>query len=76
MNCLALALDLENPSRRLWRAGWAMMSSLLAFAGSGHSDAQPAVALPEGVQAVWEMDKAHREATATRERICLNGLLQ
>ncbi len=76
MNRLTLALDPENPSRRLWRAGWAMMSSLLALAGSGHSDAQPAVALPEGVQAVWEMDKAHREATATRERICLNGLWQ
>ncbi len=30
--------------------------------------------LPDGVRAVWDLDKAHREATPTRERICLNGL--
>jgi hypothetical protein len=30
--------------------------------------------LPDGVKAVWDLDKAHREKTATRERICLNGL--
>jgi beta-galactosidase len=32
------------------------------------------VALPRGVKAVWDLDKAYREATATRERICMNGL--
>jgi hypothetical protein len=30
--------------------------------------------LPHGVRAVWDPDRAHREATATRERVCLNGL--
>jgi hypothetical protein len=30
--------------------------------------------LPEGVKAVWNMDKAYREGTPTRERICINGL--
>jgi beta-galactosidase len=30
--------------------------------------------LPAGVKAVWDIDKAFREKTATRERICLNGL--
>jgi hypothetical protein len=30
--------------------------------------------LPEGVKAVWEIGKAYREATSTRERVCLNGL--
>jgi beta-galactosidase len=30
--------------------------------------------LPAGVKAVWELEKAYREATPTRERICLNGL--
>jgi hypothetical protein len=30
--------------------------------------------LPQGVKAVWDMDKAHREKTPTRERICVNGL--
>jgi hypothetical protein len=33
-----------------------------------------AVELPDGVRAVWDLDKAYREATPTRERICLNGL--
>jgi beta-galactosidase len=33
-----------------------------------------AVALPPGVQAVWDLDKAHRETTPTREQICINGL--
>ncbi len=32
------------------------------------------VALPDGVKAVWDLDKAHHETTATRERISLNGL--
>lgn len=30
--------------------------------------------LPPGVKAVWDLAKAHREATPTRERICVNGL--
>jgi hypothetical protein len=32
------------------------------------------VALPPGVKAVWDLARAHREKTATRERVCLNGL--
>jgi hypothetical protein len=30
--------------------------------------------LPAGVKAVWDLDKAYREKTATRERVCINGL--
>jgi beta-galactosidase len=30
--------------------------------------------LPAGVKAVWDLGKAHRESTPTRERICINGL--
>ncbi len=30
--------------------------------------------LPAGVRAVWDLGKAHREATATRERVSINGL--
>ncbi|MHC4741945.1 MAG: hypothetical protein ACYS8Z_08550, partial [Planctomycetota bacterium] len=30
--------------------------------------------LPEGARAVWDIDKAHRRSTPTRERICINGL--
>ena len=32
------------------------------------------VVLPSGVRAVWDLEKAYREATPTRERICINGL--
>lgn len=32
------------------------------------------MALPEGVKAVWAASKAWRETTATREKVCLNGL--
>jgi hypothetical protein len=35
-----------------------------------------AAALPQGVKAVWDTGKAFHETTATRERICLNGLWQ
>ncbi len=37
---------------------------------------KPAVALPEGVKAVWDLGKAYRESTPTRERVCINGLWQ
>jgi hypothetical protein len=30
--------------------------------------------LPHDGKAVWDLDKAHREKTATRERVWLNGL--
>ncbi|MHC4462129.1 MAG: glycoside hydrolase family 2 TIM barrel-domain containing protein [Planctomycetota bacterium] len=30
--------------------------------------------LPEGVSAVWDVEKAYKKATPTRERICINGL--
>lgn len=32
------------------------------------------VQLPAGVKAVWDIRKAFREATPTRERVCINGL--
>jgi beta-galactosidase len=41
--------------------------------GCAEADTAP---LPEGVRAVWEISKAFREATPTREKICLNGLWQ
>lgn len=36
--------------------------------------AQPVAPLPDGARAVWDLDQAFREATPTRERICINGL--
>ena len=41
-------------------------------AGSGPSE----TTLPPGVKAVWDLGKAFRETTPTRERICINGLWQ
>jgi hypothetical protein len=47
----------------------------LGFVGGRGSTADTAeAALPPGVKAVWDIDKAHREKTPTRERVCLNGL--
>lgn len=36
--------------------------------------AQFETALPPGVKVVWDLDKAYRTATPSRERVCLNGL--
>jgi beta-galactosidase len=36
--------------------------------------APPEAVLPSGVKAVWDLETAQREATPTRERVCLNGL--
>ncbi len=33
-----------------------------------------AAGLPEGVKAVWDVEKAYRQSTPTREKICINGL--
>lgn len=45
---------------------------------SGNSDPDltdaNAVKLPEGISAVWDISKAFRDITPTRERICINGL--
>src|SRR5438876_763372 len=46
---------------------------VVGMAGSGKA-AQPDAALPNGVKAVWDLEKAYREKTPTRERVCLNGL--
>ena len=49
----------------------------LAVAGVGLS-AEPspkkAGVLPAGVKAVWDLDKAYRQSTPTRQRVCINGL--
>jgi hypothetical protein len=46
----------------------------LALGALGGAAAAAPALLPDGVKAVWDLDKAHRERTATRERVCLNGL--
>src|SRR5213593_4179729 len=43
---------------------------VVGSAWAGVSDA----VLPPGVKTVSDLHKAHRDTTATRERVCLNGL--
>jgi len=52
----------------VWTACLAAAAATLA--GPASEDAR----LPEGVTAVWDIAKAHRQTTPTRERICINGL--
>jgi len=47
--------------------------NLLSFCPSAPA-APDEVTLPKPVRAVWDVAKAHRELTPTRERICINGL--
>ena len=57
----------------------AALAIILSFVGAIHSgrcDDQPAVRLPNGVVAVWDIDKAWHETTPTRQRISINGLWQ
>lgn len=44
------------------------------LSGLGIAEGAEPELLPSGVKAVWDHDKAHREKTPTRERVCLNGL--
>ncbi len=55
------------------------LASIIACAASLTTAALGAAAstnapLPEGVKVVWDMSKAYRQTTPTRERICINGL--
>ncbi|MFC1716406.1 carbohydrate binding domain-containing protein [Candidatus Poribacteria bacterium] len=40
----------------------------------GICEVQSVAPLPKEVKAVWDLSKAYRESTPTRERVCLNGL--
>ncbi len=56
-----------------WQGCILAVAAALAVARTGLC-AQPLAPLPQGVEAVWDLGKAHRETTPTRERICINGL--
>jgi beta-galactosidase/beta-glucuronidase len=51
-----------------------LSSWLVAAATAAPCPAQTAVPLTGGARAVWDIDKAYRQKTPTRERVCLNGL--
>ncbi len=59
--------------QRCMGLSFAPLAVILA-AGSGAGQEPPADSLPPGVKAVWDLAKAHRETTSTRERISINGL--
>jgi beta-galactosidase len=46
----------------------------LALVTAGLAQGEFAAALPEGVRPVWEFGRAYRDATPTREKVCINGL--
>ena len=52
----------------------AMAASSLGGASVLAQSGQPAGALPPSMKAVWDLSKAYRETTPTRELICINGL--
>jgi len=54
---------------------WLPLATWVAAMALGRrADAASAAPLPDGVRAVWDADKAFRETTPTRERLCINGL--
>src|SRR5579864_4097707 len=63
-----------NPTSLCRRAGLFVLPFVTMGVVHAQAAAVSSVPLPPGVQAVWEPDKAYHETTATRERICMNGL--
>jgi beta-galactosidase len=52
----------------------ALAAWLMTAAAGTSCPAQTDAPLPGGAKVVWDLGKAYREKTPTRERICLNGL--
>src|SRR5437867_9883901 len=50
------------------------LASLVLLTNADGRAAPSEEPLPSGVKAVWDLEKAYRETTPTRERVCLNGL--
>ena len=46
---------------------------LVVLGGSEWSGAADAL-LPRGVKVVWDLAKARKQTTSTREHVCINGL--
>jgi beta-galactosidase len=66
---------MQQLTRRLKRAwGIAVILPMLATVIPGNGQQEVAAPLPGDAKAVWDMSKAYRETTPTRDRICLNGL--
>jgi beta-galactosidase len=50
------------------------LTCLAAIVATDAWSASADAPLPEGVRVVWDLSKAFRETTLTRERVCINGL--
>ena len=64
----------EESMKPNWRLLLTATAYVVMVAATGVCQAQSAAALPQGVEAVWDLSKAYRETTPTRQRICINGL--
>jgi beta-galactosidase len=60
--------------RAHWSVSLTVFLYVVATVSTGACQDRSAAQLPAGVTAVWDLSKAYRETTPTRERICINGL--
>jgi len=59
---------------RCWQSWIPLVMCMAAMALGSRAEAASVAPLPGGVRAVWDLGKAYRETTPTRERLCINGL--
>jgi hypothetical protein len=57
-----------------WGTLRAVLGIIALVVNTGVAADEIAVSLPAGVKAVWDLDRASRDATETSERVCINGL--
>jgi beta-galactosidase len=60
--------------RRVLEQSFVIVAFIVASGVPGVCRGQKAVSLPKGVNAVWDAEKAYRQSTPTRVRMCINGL--
>jgi hypothetical protein len=60
--------------RRLLEQSFVIIAFIVASGVPGVCRGGAVAPLPKGVSAVWDVEKAYKESTPTRQRICINGL--
>jgi hypothetical protein len=70
----AANLRAEDMVQAVWQFSAPAVSPVGTAMNPGVGEEQSAASLPPGVKAVWELSKAYRQTTPTREQICINGL--
>jgi len=63
-----------SPTPQFRRAFFGLFLAAVLSPGLGLGADSPTAPLPEDVSAAWDLARAHRETTPTRDRICINGL--